>query len=139
LGNAVPDRHQIPYNLIVPKPSRKPTKSSPRSADDPQTVETQAAELMMAGWGVALLTTLICEVAAALLYLFAGLRPVSVQLRTLTGLFHFAALIVGLVALVMIPVLFKVRREPPPPAIVTLAVVIGGLPLAGLALQLFFA
>jgi hypothetical protein len=94
---------------------------------------------MMAGWGVALLTALICEVAAALLYLYAGLRPASPQLRMLTGMFHFAALVMGVIGLAMIPMIFKVRQDPPPPAIVMLAVVIGGLPLVGLMLQLFFA
>lgn len=107
--------------------------------DRPHVVETQAAELIMAGWGVALLTTLICEVAAALLYLYTGLRPTSLQLQMLTGMFHFAALVMGLIALAMIPMLFKVRQDPPPPAVVTLALVISGLPLVGLLLQLFLA
>jgi hypothetical protein len=123
----------------VPKSSRERSKPRRPVSDHPQTVETQAAELMMAGWGVALLTGLICEVAAALLYLYGGFRPVSAELRTLTGLFHFAAVVIGVIALIMIPLLFKVRREPLPPAIVMLAVIIGGLPIVGLVLQLFFA
>jgi hypothetical protein len=92
--------------------------------------------MLMAAWGVALLTTLICEVVAALLYLYAGLRPVPSQLRMLTGLAHFAALVMGLIVLAMIPLLLKLRRDPPAPAIVAMALIIGGLPIIGLLLQL---
>jgi hypothetical protein len=99
--------------------------------------ETRAAEFMMAGWGIVLLTTLICELAAALLYLYAGVRPASPQLRMLTSMFHVAAVVVGAISLAMIPALFKLRRQPPAPSVVTMALVIGGLPLAGLVLRLF--
>ena len=76
-------------------------------------------------------------VAAALLYLYGGVRPASPELRMLTGMFHFAAVIIGAIALAMIPALFKVRRQPPARPVVTMAFVIGGLPLAGLLLRLF--
>ena len=91
----------------------------------------------MAGWGVMLLTTLVCEVAAALLYLYAGVRPASPELRMLTGMFHFAAVIIGAISLAMIPALFKFRRQPPARPVVTMALAIGGLPLVALFLRLF--
>jgi hypothetical protein len=117
---------------------KKSPPSRRRLSDRPEVVETRAAEFMMAGWGVALLTTLICEVAAALLYLYTGLQPASPSLQILTGMFHFAAAVVGLIALAMIPMLFKVRHQPPAPPVVALALLISGLPLLGLALRLFF-
>jgi len=120
----------------VPKSKRNAPRRDSRT-DQATLVETRTAEFMMAGWGIVLLTTLICEVAAALLYLYAGVRPASAQLRMLTSMFHIAAVIMGAISLAIIPVLFKLRRQPPAPSVVTMALVIAGLPLVGLVLRLF--
>src|SRR5688572_9146790 len=87
----------------VPKSKRNtPLRSS--NTYQAALAETRAAEFMMAGWGIVLLTTLICEVAAALLYLYAGVRPASPPLRMLTSMFHVAAVVIGAISLAMIPV-----------------------------------
>jgi hypothetical protein len=101
--------------------------------DRPSSVEAHAVvrrgvETLTIVWMLCVVTAFLCEVAAlaavgAARFRFGGTRLVALGERML-----FAALVIGLIALAMTPVVVRMRAEPPPTAVVVFAVAVGALP-----------
>ena len=93
------------------------------AAADPRSVEA-----LTIGWMLMVVTTLVCEVS------FAGIRisnpPPDAPLMVLSNLFLFAAMVIGVLALLVTPVVLRSRRVPPPQGIIVLSVVVGLAPVA---------
>jgi hypothetical protein len=114
----------------MPKRKKKPTGAPAAPA------ESQAAEAATIGWMLAVLTTTVCEfgVLAARFY-FAG-RPDAAAVGTAGELLLFASAITGLVALLLIPVVYKARLVRPPSAVTAFAIIVGVAPWIVLLVQL---
>lgn len=126
----------------MPKKNRsKPTPLKPLPRR-PGTIrresnESSAAEALTVAWMLSVMTTLACEVGAVLLHwYFSRTEEVkSTAAEALTTLLQFAALIIGLVALVLVPIVYRLRREPPPMPVTAFAVIVGAAPLAVMLVQ----
>jgi hypothetical protein len=105
-----------------------------RAADD-MPVESQAADAMTIGWMLAILTTLLCQVGALAMRWIALANPQLDGLTSFSAMLFFAALVIGLLDLTLIPVLYKIRILAPPTPIVAFAVVVGLAPWITLLLQ----
>src|SRR5262245_51061220 len=97
--------------------NKKKQKRERRAADD-MPVESQAADAMTIGWMLAILTTLLCQIGALAMRWLAFANPRLAGLSSFSAMLFFAALIIGLVALALIPVLYKIRILAPPTPIV---------------------
>lgn len=99
------------------------------AAGDPRGVEA-----LTIGWMLMVVTTFICEMS------FAGIRmsgpPPDGPLMILSNLFLFAAMVIGVLALLVTPVVLRSRRVPPPQGITVLAVVVGLAPVAMVAFEM---
>ncbi len=106
----------------------KKRKRAP-AAGDPRSIEA-----LTIGWMLMVVTTLVCELS------FAGVRlsnpPLDSPLMVLSNLFLFAALVIGVLALLVTPVVLRGRRVPPPQGITVLAVVVGLAPVALVVLEI---
>src|SRR5262249_15187491 len=115
------------------KKNKKPNRE--RHATDEMPTESQAADAMTVAWMLAILTTLLCQVAALVMRWIAFANPQLAGLGSFSAILFFAALIIGLVALGLIPVLYKIRILAPPTPIVAFAVVVGLAPWVTLLVQ----
>jgi hypothetical protein len=96
--------------------------------------ESRAAEALTVGWLLAVMTAALCQFGGALAWALRDLGPgAALAMRY----FFFAALLIGLMSLVLAGGVFKTRRVPPPRGITIIGLVIGVAPLVVMALMSF--
>lgn len=99
-------------------------------------VESRAAETVTICWMLAVLLTLGCEVAGVAANLYVWQYPDAQRIQLLAGILLFAAVVLGVMSLMMMPVVWKSRRLPPPRALGIAAVLICAAPPLTLVLRL---
>ena len=111
------------------KPARRDKNKLPASAP---AGESRAAEAVTVAWMLSVLATAAADVGALLLWLLGRFWPVPAGREQawifLPLLLAFMAAITGLVCLLLIPVVYRVRRDPPPLAITIFAAVASAIP-----------
>jgi hypothetical protein len=113
-----------------------PKRAKQQRTKRAQPVENRSVEYLTVGWMLMVITTFLCELAAAACHLYVvwGDR----QARTVelfSGLLLFAAFVIGGLSLIVCSVVVKSRRDSPPRSILIFAVVVGIAPLVTLLLQ----
>jgi len=121
------------------KRAKKPDKRTAKPgsvpiAPPPQAAETKAADAITVGWMLTVVSALLCELGAACSGWYVALHSQSQRMALLHGLLLFSAEVVGLASLLMIPVVYRVRRVPPPPSVTIGSVVIGAAPIIAAAI-----
>jgi hypothetical protein len=114
--------------------SKKRKARVPRQS--PPNDETRTAEVATVAWTMCWLTTLLClagAVFAALLHRF--LVPAG-GIDLLGRLLIFGGAVTGLCGLMLLPLVFRLRRKPPPRQIVLFAVAVCLIPLLVVAVVL---
>ena len=111
---------------------KKPTRHRP-------TAETRAAEVVTICWMLTVLLTLACEIAGIAANLYVWQVPDAARIELLAGILRFAAVALGVLALMMMPVVWRTRRHPPPRAVGIFAVIVCATPPITLALRLLAA
>ena len=96
--------------------------------------DPRSVEVLTVAWMLMVVTTLVCELGFAAIRISRP-QPDS-RLTILSSLFLFAAMVIGLLALLVTPVVLRSRRVPPPPGIMVFAVVVALAPVAMVALDL---
>ena len=98
--------------------------------------ESRAAEALTVGWMLSVMTTLACElgVVAAKIVHAAWLQ--MERLAVLGELLLFAAVVSGLVSLLLAAMVFRVRQVSPPRGVTTFALIVAAAPLVALAFRL---
>ena len=116
----------------MPKQAKKLPK---RNAKPPRSRETRSTDALTIGWMLMVLTALVCELGFLAARGFAGPESEG-SLAVLMVLLLFASTVIGLGVLLLTPVVLKVRRDPPPRAIVVFSVVVGAAPWALIVFQI---
>ena len=98
--------------------------------------ETSGAEMLTIAWSMMVLTTLICEIGAALTIWHARAHPEAGAIRALSFVLVMETLIVGTLLLVLTPVMLRLRRQRPPRGILVFAMIVGATPLAVLVIEM---
>ena len=110
----------------------------PRRRSKPAATETRAVELLTHAWMLSVVTALACEMVAALAALYLkAVDSTAVTLGVFAGFMLFAALVIGIVSLVMLPLVLWKRSVPPPRGVTALAIVAGAAPLVVVLLRTF--
>ncbi len=91
--------------------------------------ESATAEVLTTGWMLAVMATLVCLVAATILHWFIGRDAEAARLTILADLLFFAAATIGGFSLLLVPLVYHLRRQPPPMAVTAVAAAIGAAPL----------
>jgi hypothetical protein len=113
----------------MPRRKKKPTGGPAAPA------ESQAAEAATIGWMLSVLTATVCEFGVLAARFYFAWHPDAAAIGTAGELLLFASAITGLVALLLIPVVYKSRRVRPPSAVTAFAIVVGIAPCAILLMQ----
>lgn len=115
---------------------RRAAKKTSHTRFGKQRAETQQAEALTVFWMMALLSTVLGELGALAARGFIALvRPLP-ALVLLSNLLLLIAAVTGLLCLGLTPLVLRLRRVAPPPAITRFAIAAGLLPLATLAVML---
>jgi hypothetical protein len=97
--------------------------------------ESKAAEFMTVGWLLTALTTLVCELGAAAAFWFARRDPEALSIAALALVLMFAALVTGLLSLLLLAAAWKLRSTKPPRGITVFAIFVSLAPVAMLAVM----
>lgn len=111
--------------IFKSKKGRRPT----RRYQHRQSQETKAAEVMTVGWTVCLTGVLLCDLVAVMVHLVVPLFSDGIHWQMLESLMLFSGSLIGLFCLILIPVVYRVRRVPPPIGIVMFAILISIAPI----------
>ena len=105
----------------MPKQKRKrQRRAKPKSRDSQHEspAETQAGEATTVAWTVSVTTVLLCYIAAALVHLCGRAFPEARAANMFKELLLFSAAAIGVVSLAILPIVFRVRRTPPPSGVI---------------------
>jgi len=95
---------------------RKKSKKHPRPSAN--SGETRASDAVTVAWIVTLVTVLLCDLVIVVAHVFLLVDPDQQRLNMLKELLLFGGTVVGLLSLGLLPVVYRVRRVPPPPGLV---------------------
>ncbi len=91
--------------------------------------ESPASVAVTVSWMLTVMTTLVCAGMALLVWLAVRERAENAVGLMFAGYLHFASLATAFVSLALLPAVYKVRRDPPPPSIVAFALLAAALPI----------
>ena len=115
----------------MPK-NKKSRKNSPRPS---QPVESRASEALTIAWTVTVTTLLFCHLATLGAHFYVSSNPDARKMLLLREMLLFAAAIVGVLSLTLLPFVYRLRRLPPPPGIVAFGICLAVAPILVLALR----
>lgn len=107
---------------------RTPTRSAAPA-------ESQAGEAATIAWTVAVTMTLACDLTAAGAHFFVDGSDWSRVVALFRDLLLFGGAVIGAIVLVMIPVVYRLRRVPPPNGFTAFAVCVALAPGVALILR----
>lgn len=98
----------------------------PLRADGPG--EDRVTEFLTVAWMLSVFTTLVCELSAVAATWYLRSNPEAVSITALASTLIFAALVIGLLSLVLMAIVWKMRRVRPPSGISVFSLVVGAAP-----------
>ena len=94
---------------------------------------SRAVEAVTIAWSLTVMTVLGCDVGLAVVRIYVHFHPASVRMALLSQLLLLSAAVLAILDLALLPVVVRIRHEPPPRGFVVLAVLVAIGPLAALA------
>jgi len=96
-------------------PSKKSGKQKRRAVQASRVpAETRASESLTVFWTVTVLMVLVTNVATIAVHSYLLANPAAEKMALLQGLLLFTGTLVGAVSLLMLPILYRVRKVPLP-------------------------
>jgi len=111
--------------------SRKSKSKNPVSPRSAERRESQSVEAITVAWMLAVMSTVLAEVAlmAATWWIWANRDDVPEEALALAAVLWLATLVMGALTLLLTPIVWRMRREKPPAGIVAFALLVGAAPL----------
>jgi hypothetical protein len=120
------------YTTMSPssgKSKRRKRGKPPRRFSPRPPAESRGAEAITVAWTVSLTAVLLCNLMAVAAHVLSTLIPVAGQLQLVENLVLLSGALIGLVSLLLVPVVYRLRRTAPPPGFVMFGVLISLAPL----------
>lgn len=117
--------------------ARKAARKKERAPDGSRSGESPTADAATVAWTLAASTVLLCNLGVVVGHLLAVNQPDARGPAMLRELLLFAGAVVGLLTLILVPVVYRVRRVPPPVGFTVFAVCAAVAPMLGLAVRAF--
>lgn len=105
----------------------------PHDDDEPllrQTGETRLADMLTICWMITVMQVLLFEVATVAFRWYFHANPDNKQLGAFADLLYLCTVLGGCISILLLPIVWKVRRVKPPIPIVLFALAAAGLPIA---------
>jgi hypothetical protein len=120
----------------MPKNAKRRRDRNPKH-DEPRAFnsgESRAADFLTIGWLLATFTTLVCELGGAAAVWIARGKPEALGIAALGLVLVVAAVVTGLLSLLLLAAAWKLRIAKPPRGITVFALFVGLAPVAMLTL-----
>ena len=116
------------------KKKRAPNRSTQETAPGAP-IETRAGESLTVFWAVTVLMLLVTDLIAIAAHFYLTANPAAEKVALLKGLLLFTGSLVGGMSLVVLPILYRVRRVPPPPGIAAFGACVAAAPILAVIVQ----
>ncbi len=102
------------------KPSKKRARQGEFKPEIPRfgTTETNAVDALTVAWMISVMATVMCGAIAGVLLFVARDRAIGEGARAFGVLLHLSAFLSAVLSLIMLALVMKLRRTPPPQTIV---------------------
>lgn len=97
--------------------------------------ESRASDAVTVCWTVSVTTLLMCNIAAIAAQLYARRHPQARGMLMLGEMLLLAGAVIGVASLALLPVMYRVRRSPPPPGLVVFAVCAAVAPILAVVVR----
>lgn len=101
------------------------------------TPETRASEAITIAWTVTVTTVLLCDIAIIAAHFYIINAPDAKRMELLRGLMLLGGSLVGLMSLMLLPVLYRVRKVPPPRGLVVFSICAALAPILAVIARTF--
>jgi hypothetical protein len=118
--------------------SKRKTKSRRQAktahAERP-TGETNAGDATTVAWTISVTMTLMCNVAAVAAHFYMEMYRETRGLVMLKELMLIAGALIGFLSLVLLPIMLRARRTPPPTGVMAFGVFVAAAPILALLVR----
>jgi len=114
---------------------KKPSKKKRARGNSSPTLETRGGEALTVFWGVTVLTVMLTNLLAVAAHFYQLANPAAERIVLLKGLMLFAGALIGLVSIVILPILYRVRQSPPPRGFAVFGVCAAAAPILALLVE----
>ncbi len=97
--------------------------------------ETRASESLTVFWTVTVLMVLVSNLATVAVHYYLAANPAAEKLALLKGLLLFTGALVGGVSLIVLPILYRVRKVPPPRGLAVFGACVAAAPILAVLIQ----
>ena len=109
---------------------KKPKKKVTRQARSPSLpAETKASETLTVLWTITVLMVLMTNLMTVAVHYYLVAHPEAEKLALLKGLLLFTGSLVGGISLIVLPILYRVRKVPPPPGLAVFGACVAVAPI----------
>jgi hypothetical protein len=121
------------------------TKKHPVNSDlsdptiNPKTGETRVADVLTVVWMLTVMQVLLFELATVGFRWYFARNPERVRLGAFADLLYLCAALGGCISLLLLPLVWRIRRTKPPLGITLFAAVVAALPIVALLLNIGMA
>jgi len=91
--------------------------------------ETRASESITVFWAVTVLMVLMANLVTLFAHYYVAANPDAEKMALLKGLLLFTGSLVGGVSLILLPILYRVRKVPPPPGLSVFGACVAAAPI----------
>lgn len=117
------------------KRKTKPRQQKPARRPGGRAIDDRTVDATTVAWTVSVTTVFLCNIAAVAAHLYAEANPQLPGAAMLSQLLLFAAATIGLISLILLPAVMRMRRTPVPNGFVVFAVCSGLAPILALIIQ----
>jgi len=116
---------------------KKSKHQAPSSAGEMiRAQESNAANALTVGWMLAVMAVTAADIAAGLTYAMRLFGNPPGGLIMFSNVCLFVGMILGLVAIGLVPVVLRMRKYPPPQSVVAFAIIVGAAPILAVIAQM---
>jgi hypothetical protein len=119
------------------KPKTRGPRKSDRRSLPAGPAESQTSVAATVAWTVSVTMVVMCDLAAILAHLYVIRNPAAKGAAMFGGLMLFGGAVIGAASLALLPVVYRVRRTPPPTGFAVFAACAAVAPILALVARSF--
>ncbi len=112
-------------------------KKKPASKVESVSLETRASESLTVFWAVSVVMVFAVNLATIAVHYYLDANPEAEKMALLKGLLLFSGVLVGGVSLVVLPILYRVRKVPLPLGLAVFGACVGVAPILVVLVRAF--
>ncbi len=115
--------------------NKKLSKKKRTNGKNAAPLETRGSESLTVFWVVTVLTVMLTNLLAIAAHFYQLANPDAERIEMLKGLMLFAGSLIGLVSLIVLPILYRVRQSPPPRGLAVFGACAAAAPILAMLVQ----